>query len=87
MYKSIQQFCESGTINLDKICAEFFEDPQDIAGFVRKIKDEFLKHACAYISDAFEEMDEMIRSSGLRIDKWNIVRRDMKPMLTSIGEI
>ena len=87
MYKSIQQFCESGTINLDKICADFFEDPQDIAGFVRKIKDEFLKHACAYISDAFEEMDEMIRSSGIRIDKWNIVRRDMKSMLTSIGEI
>lgn len=87
MYKSIQQFCESGIINLDNICAGFFEDPENIAGFVNGVKNEVLRFACAYISDAFEEMDAQIRQSPLRANDWVIVRRDTKPMLTSIGEI
>lgn len=87
MYKSILQFCENGTINLDNICASFFENPMDIAGFVNGVKTEVLRFACSYISDAFEEMDEMIRNSSFRADKWVVVRRDTKPMLTSIGEI
>lgn len=87
MYKSIQQFCEKGIINLDDICANFFEDPTNIAGFVAGVKDEFLRSACEYLSDAFEEMDEQIRNSALRAKEWTVVRRDRKPMLTSIGEI
>lgn len=87
MYRSIQQFCESGIINLDNICASFFEDPRNIAGFVNGVKSEILRFACTYISDAFEEMDERIRQSPLRANDWIIVRRDTKPMLTSIGEI
>ncbi len=87
MYKSIHQFCENGIINLDDICAGFFEDPENIAGFVNGVKDEVLRFACSYISDAFEEMDEQIRNSALRSKDWTIVRRDRKPMLTSIGEI
>lgn len=87
MYKSILQFCENGIIDLDNICAGFFEDPTNIAGFVNGVREEFLRHACAYISDAFEEMDEKIRNSSLRAEHWEIVRRDQKPMLTSIGEI
>ena len=87
MYKSIQQFCESGIINLDNICAGFFEDPENIAGFVNGVKNEVLRFACAYISDAFEEMDAKIRQSPLRANDWVVVRRDTKPMLTAIGEI
>lgn len=87
MYKSIHQFCENGIINLDNICAGFFEDPENIAGFVNGVKDEVLKFACGYISDAFEEMDVRIRQSPLRANDWVIVRRDTKPLLTSIGEI
>ena len=87
MYPSILQFCEKGIIKLDDICAKFFEDPTDIAGFVMGVKNEFLRIACGYISDAFEEMDEQIRNSGLRSRDWTVVRRDRKPMLTSIGEI
>lgn len=43
MYKSIQQFCESGIINLDNICAGFFEDPENIAGFVNGVHYEQLE--------------------------------------------
>jgi hypothetical protein len=87
MYPSILQFCKKGIIDLDDICAKFFENPMDIAGFVNGVKDEYLRSACEYISDAFEEMDERIRNSALRAKDWTIVRRDRKPMLTSIGEI
>lgn len=87
MYKSILQFCEKGIINLDNICAKFFENPMDIAGFITGVKDEYLRSACGYIADAFEEIDEQIRNSALRAKDWTIVRRDRKPMLTSIGEI
>ena len=87
MYQSILQFCEKGIIDLDEICAKFFEDPSDIAGFVTGVKDGFLKAACGYVSDAFEEMDQKIRDSILRAQEWTVVRRDRKPMLTSIGEI
>lgn len=87
MYPSILQFCENGIIKLDEICAKFFEDPTDIAGFVIGVKDELLRTACGYISDAFEELDEQIRNSALRSKDWTIVRQDRKPMLTSIGEI
>ena len=87
MYPSILQFCQDGIIKLDDICAKFFEDPTDIAGFVIGVKDELLRTACRYISDAFEELDEQIRNSALRSKEWTIVRRDRKAMLTSIGEI
>ena len=87
MYPSILQFCKKGIINLDDICAKFFENPMDIAGFVNGVKDEYLRSACGYIADAFEEMDKQIRNSVLRAKDWTIIRRDRKPMLTSIGEI
>ena len=87
MYKSILHFCEKGIIDLDEICADFFRDPRDLASFIRKIQTNLLEFACGYIADAFEEMDEQIRNSMLRTQNWTIVRRDSKPMLTSIGEI
>ena len=34
MYKSILQFCEKETINLDKLGARFFEQPTDMASFI-----------------------------------------------------
>ena len=43
MYKSILQFNESGTIRLDNICADFFENPKDVASFVNGVKDEMLR--------------------------------------------
>lgn len=87
MYKSILQFNESGTIRLDNICADFFENPKDVASFVNGVKDEMLRFACEFIGDAFEELNGLIKSSSSRKDSWEIVRNDQKSMLTSIGEI
>ena len=87
MYKSILQFNESGTIKLDNICADFFENPNDVASFINNVKEEALRFACAFISDAFEELNGMIKSSPSRKRSWEVVRNDQKSMLTSIGEI
>ena len=87
MYKSILQFNESGTIRLDNICADFFENPNDVASFVNNVKEEALRFACAFIGDAFEELNSLIKSSSSRKSRWEVVRNDQKSMLTSIGEI
>ena len=85
MYKSILQFNESGTIRLDNICADFFENPKDVASFVNGVKDEMLRFACEFIGDAFEELNGLIKSSSSRKDSWEIVRNDQKSILTSDG--
>ena len=87
MYKSILQFNEYGTIKLDDICARFFENPKDVAGFVEGVKSEVLKFACAFIGDAFEELNTIIKDDPTRKKAWNVVRTDCKSMLTSIVEI
>lgn len=87
MYKSILQFCENGTMKLDEISADFFEEPKDIASFVGNVKDVVVGLGCSYLGEIFETMDEMIRDSGIRKRNWEIVRRDKKTMLTSLGEI
>lgn len=66
MYKSILQFNESGTIRLDNICADFFENPNDVASFVNNVKEEALRFACAFIGHAFEELNGLIKSSSSR---------------------
>ena len=87
MYPSILQFCEKRILNLDEITAKFFEDPTKIAEFINSSKEEMLRFLCEYISDAFEEMDERIRGSALRVKDWTVIRRDRKTMLTSAGEV
>ena len=87
MYKSILQFNETGIIRLDDICANFFENPMDVATFVNSVKGEVLRFACAFIGDAFEELNSMIKSNPVRKNNWEIVKTDQKGMLTSIGEI
>jgi hypothetical protein len=87
MNNSIQHFCEEGIKKLDNIIADFFEHPENMAEFVEGIRDELLRLGCDIIGETYDELDEMIRNSPLRKEKWEIVRRDRKGLLTSIGEV
>ena len=87
MYNSILQFSETGIANIEKAGADFFENPTDISSLVKGIQEEVLKLGAGIIGDLFDEMDQMIRESEERQANWEIVRRDQKPLLTSIGEI
>ena len=87
MYKSILQFGKKGIVNIENIGADFFEHPKDIHGLVTGIRAEVLTLGAGLIGDFLEEMDRMIRDSAGRKKHWEIVRRDRKTLLTSIGEV
>ncbi len=87
MFKSILQFCEKGTEKLDNLSGIFFENPTQIAEFVYGVTDVVIKLGCDFIGEVFGQMDEAIRQNGLRKKKWEVVRKDCKSMLTSLGEI
>ena len=84
---SILHFCSNGLSNLENITVKFFENPTDIASYISEIHYEFTKVALEYIGESFEELDEIIRNSGVRKNNWEIVRRDEKSLLTSLGEV
>ena len=65
----------------------FFENPTQIAEFVYGVTDVVIKLGCDFIGEVFGQMDEAIRQNGLRKKKWEVVRKDCKSMLTSLGEI
>lgn len=87
MNKSILQFLEKDTQNLNSISANFFENPTDIAGFISGVGSVFIALTCNYIGEIFEELDTMIRNSELRKMNWEIVRREKRKLLTRFGEI
>lgn len=87
MYKSILQFGEKGIVNIENIGADFFENPKDIHALVTSIQSEVLKLGTGLIGDLLEEADQLIRDSAGRKRRWEIVRKDQKTLLTSIGEV
>lgn len=87
MIKSIQQFCENDTINIEKLSSNFFENPTDMASLVNGIKDIVINLGCKILGEVYDELDESIRQSKHRKANWEIVRRDDKSLLTSLGNI
>ena len=87
MYQSILQFCEKGTFKLDEIAANFVENPKDFASFAKGVSDVVLGMGLDFMGETLERLDEMIRDSELRKQKYEIVRRDRKITLTSLGNI
>lgn len=86
MYKSILQFCQEGTQNLENCSADFFTNPKDMAGFIRNVGREILKLGCEFIGEVFCELDQAIRNHEMRKSTWEVVRRDTKSMLCHLGE-
>ena len=82
MYKSILQFGETGIERIENAGADFFENPADINSLVKAIQTEVLKLGAGIIGELFDEMDQMIRQSEKRKEKWEIVRRDERRLLT-----
>lgn len=86
MYKSILQFCQKGAKSLENSSANFFTNPKDIAGFVESVSNEVIKLGCSFIGEVFSELDQGIRDSQIRKKNWEIVRRDRRTMICSLGE-
>ena len=83
----IQDFFEKGIAKLIKVPEEYAKHPEDFNGLVsgvRKVANEF---ELKFIADVLEARDEQLRESLLRKDKYVIVRKDRKELITSLGTV
>jgi hypothetical protein len=85
MNNSLQQSDGFGTRKIEQAVKKFTKNPQGMAEFVEEIKQEALGIAVAFIGDVLTGYDTILRESASRIENWEIVRRDQKTMITSIG--
>lgn len=86
MFNSIQQFETAGIKNLRKAEDEFIRI-KDMADFINVIKEIVLHLGLDVIAETLENYDEAIRKSPKRSEKWNVVRKDPKQLITSLGAI
>jgi len=87
MINSIQYFNEISTKNLENLRNDFFQNPKDVATFIKNSREEFINVLLRFIGETFTEIDQFIRDSGKRKENWHIVTRDAKSLITSVGEI
>ena len=84
---SIALFAEKGIENIYKVINKFLEDPTDFAGFTTGLREETSKFEQGVIRDTLELMDEKLRESPERKEKYEIVKRDRRTVVTSLGEV
>lgn len=85
MITSIQRFADNGIKNIDSVVEKFLKAPENMADLVYGIKNEVIQLGLDIISETFEEIDNQIRMSGKRREKWSIVKTDPKTLITSLG--
>ena len=87
MYNSIQHFAENGIPEIEKIILNFSRNPEDMSEFITGIKEVVISLGLSIIKETFESYDELLRKSGKRKQKWSIVKRDTKNLITSLGNV
>lgn len=87
MVKSIQQFEENGIVNIKKVIEKFVIDPKNHADFIYGITENVIQLGLNMISETLSDMDEELRDSQFRKNKWSIVKRDQTTLLTSLGNV
>ena len=84
MFNSIQQFETAGIKNLRKAEDEFIRT-RGMANFINAIKEVVLHLGLDVIAETPENYDAAIRKSPKRSEKWSVVRKDPKQLVTSLG--
>ena len=87
MDNSLLQIRDFGTKEIEQAVKTFTQNPQGMAEFVEAVKQEALGRAVAFIGDVLTGYDTILRESALRRKDWDIVRRDTKSLITSIGDV
>lgn len=87
MNKSILHFNEEGTEKLSKIVKKFFKNPTKLDEMVDGVLQVLLTLGVSIIQETLEDMDESIRTSPARKEKWNINRREKTQLLCRLGNV
>jgi hypothetical protein len=87
MYNSIQQFLDFGIENIRETIKNFIEQGDDVANLVLDLQKDIFKLGRDIVSEVLEGMDEHLRKSALRKQKWEIIRKDNSGVLTSFGMV
>lgn len=75
------------TNGLIKAGQDFFEKPGGFADFEGTVGALCAKTAADYIGGTLSQMDEMLCNSGLRKEKYDILRHDQRTLISSVGDI
>ena len=84
MYNSVKYFEEVCIKNFLELSAEFAENPNDIASYVKKVTDQLTKLGQVIIKETLEEFDTIIKESPERKEKWYVERTVEKSLITSL---
>ena len=84
---SINQVWEEVEEKLIEIREDFAKNPTKMAEFERGVHSEFNKLERDFIKQTLEERDNQIRGSLKRLEKWVVVRRDKKELVTLAGTV
>lgn len=87
MINSIQQFCQKGVQNLEKVMVDYSADMTKIAELVQGVMKGVVDLGLSIIAEEWESYDELLRTRKELRPEWYIVRRDETTLLTSLGNV
>jgi len=87
MINSIQQFCQNGVKNLEKVMVDYSADMTRIAEMVQGVTKGVVDLGLSIIAEEWENYDELLRERKDLRPGWYIVRRDENTLLTSLGSV
>ena len=87
MIKSIQQFCQDGANNLEKVMVDYSSDMTKIAEMVQGVTKGVVELGLSIIAEEWESYDELLRKRKDLRPEWYVVRRDENTLLTSLGSV
>ena len=87
MYNSIQHFGEFGVKKIEAKIKSFVNEGKDLADLVFGLQEDLFELGRNILQEVIEDMDEHLRTSGIRKKQWEIVRKDPATLLTSFGMI
>ena len=87
MINSIQQFCQNGIKNLEKVMVDYSADMTKIAEMVQGVTKSVVDLGLSIIAEEWENYDKLLRTRKELRSGWYIVRRDESTLLTSLGSV
>jgi len=87
MYNSIHHFGEFGVKKIEAKVKDFIINRKDLADLVFGLQEDIFELGRNILQEVLEDIDENLRTSGMRKKEWEIVRKDHASILSSFGTL